>query len=276
MTSDSGFEPWPGAAYDGEAKPAPFAPQVIRHRPTRGVVVASGIAIALALGLGVGYLAQPDLAGPDTAARPMAPAPPGAQQGLIIQPGAPQAMAEATPHPTGKLEVLPPDMARAARQTAQASAPSAATVAARDVSDIAADPPSQPPVHLTPPPMTQAAPPAAYPSSPYPAAPYAARPYAAPAYPRMASVDGPCGGGLSRAAQMVCSDPDLSAADRELNRAYRRALRAGAIPPEQLRADQRDWLAAREDAARRSPRAVARLYDQRIDDLNSLADDEPD
>ena len=28
----------------------------------------------------------------------------------------------------------------------------------------------------------------------------------------------------------------------------------------------------REDAALRSPRALARLYDQRIDDLNAIAD----
>jgi uncharacterized protein len=78
----------------------------------------------------------------------------------------------------------------------------------------------------------------------------------------------------SLAAQMVCADPELSAADRELNQAYRRALRSG-VPPEQLRQDQRDWLAIREDAARRSPRAVASIYEQRIDELNEIADDGP-
>jgi uncharacterized protein YecT (DUF1311 family) len=77
-----------------------------------------------------------------------------------------------------------------------------------------------------------------------------------------------------RAAQMVCADPDLSAADRELNQAYRRALRSGAAP-EQLQQDQRDWLAIREDAARRSPRAVASIYEQRIDELNEIADEGP-
>lgn len=273
MTSDSGFEPWPGAAYDGEAKPAPFAPKAMAHRPTNRAVVASGVAIALVLGLGVGYLAQPDLGAPETAARPMAPAPPGAQQGLTIQPGAPQAMAAVAPRESGKLEVLPPDMARAARQTAQVSAPMAAPAAARDVSDIAADPPEAslpPPAHLAPPSMAQAAP-----RAPYPAPAYPNPSSPSQSYPRMAAADGPCGAGASRAAQMVCSDPDLSAADRALNRAYRRALRSGAMPPGQLRAEQQDWLSIREDAARRSPRALAGLYDQRIDELNALADDGP-
>ena len=83
-----------------------------------------------------------------------------------------------------------------------------------------------------------------------------------------------CGAGASRAAQMVCEDPDLAAADRELNQAYRRALRSGA-PVGQLREEQRDWLAIREDAARHSPRALANVYEQRIDDLNEIADDGP-
>lgn len=83
-----------------------------------------------------------------------------------------------------------------------------------------------------------------------------------------------CGTTASRAAQMVCDDPDLAAADRELNQAYRRALRSGA-PVDQLRAEQRDWLAIREDAARHSPRALASVYEQRIDDLNEIADDGP-
>jgi uncharacterized protein YecT (DUF1311 family) len=233
--------PTGGVTYHGYSAPAPVsaATGVAHHRPTRGVVVGAGIAIALALGLAVGLLAKPELdVASDTTARPMAPAAPGAQQGLTIQPGAVQAVA--TARPAGKLQVLPPDMAAAAARTAPAmSAPSAT----RDVSDVVADP-----------------------------APAAAP--APQAYPRLAAVDGPCAGG-GRAAEMVCSDPDLSAADRALNRAYRRAMRSGAIPPEQLRADQQDWLAAREDAARRSPGALARIYDRRIDELNRLADDGP-
>lgn len=86
----------------------------------------------------------------------------------------------------------------------------------------------------------------------------------------------PCAAAGGGAAHMVCADPDLAAADRELDRAYRRALRAGASP-EQLRTEQGDWLYIREQAARRSPRAVASLYEQRIDELNRIADDgDPD
>jgi uncharacterized protein len=69
---------------------------------------------------------------------------------------------------------------------------------------------------------------------------------------------------------MVCSDPALAAADRHLARAYQRALRFG-VPYDLLRAQQEDWLAVREEAARRSPRAVAGLYDQRIEQLNAMA-----
>jgi len=80
-----------------------------------------------------------------------------------------------------------------------------------------------------------------------------------------------CADTRSLADEMTCSDPGLTAADRQMVRAFRRAVRAGA-PYGQLRAEQNDWMAMREDAALRSPRALARLYDQRIDDLNALAD----
>jgi uncharacterized protein YecT (DUF1311 family) len=127
--------------------------------------------------------------------------------------------------PAGKLEVLPPDLARSATPPAAASAPVFA-------------PPGATPV------------------------------------PPLAAVEPACAAARSRAAQMVCGDPDLAAADRALNQAYRRALRSGAAP-EQLRQDQFDWLAIREDAARRSPQAVASIYEQRIDELNQIAEDGP-
>ena len=38
-----------------------------------------------------------------------------------------------------------------------------------------------------------------------------------------------------------------------------------------LQAEQNNWMAIREEAARRSPRAVAALYDQRIEQLNAMA-----
>jgi uncharacterized protein len=69
---------------------------------------------------------------------------------------------------------------------------------------------------------------------------------------------------------MVCADPELAAADRRLNRAYERAIQAG-VPRRYLRAEQDDWLSIREQAARRSPRAVANIYDQRIAELNDMA-----
>lgn len=94
------------------------------------------------------------------------------------------------------------------------------------------------------------------------------------AAPQTAAGDPACASAHGRAAQLVCADPELAAVDRALNQAYRRALRSGASPDE-LRADQRDWLAAREDAARRSPRTLADLYAQRIEELNQLAEDGP-
>ncbi|MGZ3403303.1 MAG: lysozyme inhibitor LprI family protein [Phenylobacterium sp.] len=250
MSSYPGFrslaDPSDDGLYPGYAAPsatlAPPPVASVSHRPTRGVVVAGGIAIALGLGLAVGFMARPELdTASDIPARPMSAAAPGAQQGLTIQPGAPQAVA--TVKPSGKLQVLPPEMAGAAR-TIPAAAPSAAAPAAvRDVSDVVREPASAPP----------------------PA------PRVDPPYPRFAAAEGACAGGA--AAQMVCADPELGAADRALNQAYRRALRSGAVPPDELRADQQDWLAIREDAARRSPRALARAYDRRIDELNELADD---
>ena len=249
-------EPWRGATNSGYsmpiAPPAP-APAAAYRRPIPGAVVAGGVAIALIAGLAVGYFAQPDAGAFDTVRKPMAPAPPGAQQGLMIEPGAPQTVAAAVPRPTGKLQVLPPDMAQAARRAAPAPSATAPS-AVRDVSDVVADPTPAP--YVAPPPL---------PAQAFPQA----------SYPRMAALSGPCVGAASRAAQMVCSDPDLSAADQAMTRAYRRALRSGSMPPEQVRAEQRDWLAAREDAARRSPRALARIYEQRIDDLNEIADDGP-
>jgi uncharacterized protein YecT (DUF1311 family) len=77
------------------------------------------------------------------------------------------------------------------------------------------------------------------------------------------------------AEQAVCADPQLADDDRRLARAYRRALRSGA-DPEDLRQEQRDWIAIREDAARHSPQALAQVYGQRIQDLNRIADEASD
>uniref|UniRef100_UPI0035AE25B3 lysozyme inhibitor LprI family protein n=1 Tax=Phenylobacterium sp. TaxID=1871053 RepID=UPI0035AE25B3 len=66
-------------------------------------------------------------------------------------------------------------------------------------------------------------------------------------------------------------DPELAAADRRLARAYNRAVASG-VPARALRAEQDDWLSIRDDAARRSPDAVASVYEQRIRELNDLAE----
>ncbi len=74
------------------------------------------------------------------------------------------------------------------------------------------------------------------------------------------------------ADQLVCEDPALSRADTRMRLAYARALKAGALPRRDLRNAQLDWLSTREAAARRSPFEVRSLYEQRIDELNALAD----
>lgn len=73
----------------------------------------------------------------------------------------------------------------------------------------------------------------------------------------------------------VCGDPDLAVKDRELARAYDRALGASPAGAGQIERTQRDWRAAR-DACARNPgaaleRCVARAYDTRIVELRALA-----
>jgi uncharacterized protein len=70
--------------------------------------------------------------------------------------------------------------------------------------------------------------------------------------------------------QMVCGDARLARLDRRLNRAFERAVESG-VPYRELRDEQDDWLGIREDAAHRSPDAVASVYRQRIAELNDLA-----
>lgn len=91
---------------------------------------------------------------------------------------------------------------------------------------------------------------------------------AEPAGREQASFD--CRRAASYAEEMVCSDPALAAADRHLARAFQRAMRLG-VPYDLLTAEQNNWMMAREEAARRSPRAVAAIYDQRIEQLNAMA-----
>lgn len=73
------------------------------------------------------------------------------------------------------------------------------------------------------------------------------------------------------AREMVCSDRELAAMDRRMKQAYSAALAAGA-PENELAADQADWLDIREEAAHRSRRSVANIYNQRIEELRAAAD----
>jgi colicin import membrane protein len=69
---------------------------------------------------------------------------------------------------------------------------------------------------------------------------------------------------------LVCADPGLSAAQRQLARAYQGA-RAAGVPDEQLEIGQQRWLAARSAAAREAPWAVRDVYMARIAELNGQA-----
>ena len=225
MTDPTG-QPW-GGVYNGFSAAAPQANPVARAKSwpiPKAMTVGIGVGGALALGLLVGLFAKPDLGASRTGAAATAPmravTPASATMPVVVNPATPEAPLAVKSN--GKLEVLPPDMARAAQSPLLPVTASLAPQAA----------------------------------------------------PQTAAGDPACAAVHGRAAQLVCADPELAAADRALNQAYRRALRSGAAPDE-LRADQRDWLAAREDAARRSPRTVADLYAQRIEELNQLAEDSP-
>lgn len=71
---------------------------------------------------------------------------------------------------------------------------------------------------------------------------------------------------------IVCADPSLAAADRQLSRAYREAEAAG-VPAWQLKQQQQRWLAARAAAAREAPWAVHDVYLARIAELNDMTRD---
>ena len=69
---------------------------------------------------------------------------------------------------------------------------------------------------------------------------------------------------------LVCADPSLGAADRQLSRAYQDARNAG-VSEAQLQHQQQRWLAARSAAAREAPWAVHDVYLARIAELNGQA-----
>ena len=71
---------------------------------------------------------------------------------------------------------------------------------------------------------------------------------------------------------LVCADPNLGAADRQLARAYQSA-RAAGVPDAQLRQQQQRWRLARASMAREAPWAVHDVYLARIAELNGQARD---
>lgn len=239
-------EPLSGGTYNGFSGPVGLRidPPPPRRSNTRKLLLG-GIAGAVGLGLVFGFLARPDFGDDGRAREPMKPVTtasdgmPGQVVDIEINAPPPAVVA-----PSGApLEVLSPEMVRAAPQNVRVAGPA-------------------PPVPVV--------------RAPVPV-PGAAR---EPAFAeRSESRIGPtrpsfdCDYARSRSEQLVCSDSQLAQADRRLNRAYNRAIRAG-VPPRELRAEQDDWLAIREDAARRSPDAVADVYEQRIRELNSLSWDD--
>jgi uncharacterized protein YecT (DUF1311 family) len=241
MPADRFGEPWSGAIYNGFSGASGAPPPPPRRGLSRGAIIGGAAAAAVALGLAAGFAFRPDqraLSIDD----PRAEAQVRTHMPIQVDPPPPPSP---LPRPAGKLEVLDPATAQAARAAQPAWTP------ARDTHAAAVPPPE-------PSPMIGVV----------------------PASPPRVAVPRPdplarCAGASSRAEALVCADPQLAAYDRDLNSAYRRALRSGAVSPEDLRADQRDWLDDRERAARRSPEAMAGLYAQRIEELNRIADDGP-
>jgi uncharacterized protein YecT (DUF1311 family) len=211
----------------------------VPRRPAYVLPVVGAACLCL-MGLTLGVVARPRLAAisaPKPAPmRPVSPQPdaqmPGAQMKVMVLAPALAPVPAAAPR-ADRLDVLP------ASQRPGASVASAPPT------------PRLSPLKVSPP------------------APTATDPVIADSPPARPRADADCSGAHSAAEAMVCADPDLARADRRLTRAYRAAARSG-VPLGQLRAEQDDWLAIREDAAQRSPRAVAQIYDQRIEELESM------
>lgn len=238
--------------YDDEEPPLTMEPREEPPPPPRRsgrALLLGGIAVACVLGAVIGVMARPQLIGMGTKPPP-AIAAPERQMDIVTDRMDPEPPPPA-PVPSERLETLPPDMAAAAPRPPPAAEPEWP----RDTSI---------------PPLSPRAPDA--PEAPWaPEAPVARDPAWRGPTARAERPSFDCSRTRSQAEDMVCSDPALAASDRQMARAFQRALRAG-VPPGQLRAEQNDWLDIRDDAARRSPRALAAVYDQRIEELNAMAD----
>jgi uncharacterized protein YecT (DUF1311 family) len=222
-----------------------------------------GVAGAVALGAVLGVVARPDLIGEPAK---MQPARPPAE---VTAPTIPQVQVMVRDQAEGETAAAPAPPPEDAPETQVATAPQA-----RPSQPRAAEPP---PPRLRPPAQVAIAP--VRPPEPPPRSAPAPRdpPREAPLYasrtepaPPRARPSFDCRYASTRSEELVCADPQLAAADRRLARAYEQAIAAG-VPRRYLRAEQDDWLAIREEAARRSPRAVANIYDQRTAELNDMA-----
>lgn len=219
-----------------------------RHRASRRGL-ALGVGGAVALGAVLGLVARPELIGEPQKMQPARP--PAEAPALTI----PQMQVMVRETPDGEAAAPPADDGG----RGLATAPPASTA-------------ERAPPSVAPPPEVAVAP-APAPPSPPPALRELARPRYADLRepeppPVRPSFDCRYAGSLSE--EMVCADPQLADADRRMARAYDRALAAG-VPRRYLRAEQDDWMAIREQAARRSPRAVADIYEQRTAELNDMA-----
>jgi uncharacterized protein YecT (DUF1311 family) len=97
----------------------------------------------------------------------------------------------------------------------------------------------------------------------------AAQTAAAPA--RMATACDTSGG---QRETLICASPAIAADDREMRRAYQRALDVG-VERNSLKASQARWSVTSEFAAQRSAADLAAAYHRRIGELNALAANEP-
>lgn len=276
-----------GLGDDAPHRPRPRQPPRKRRRNTRRRdMVVGGVVLSLGLGIMAGAVILPEMR-PELTARSSAPAPrpalrvapppqlaplqPAPNQSVLpasvpVAPVLPQAPPTADAPPA---EAAPPMAAPAPASAPPVAAPPAA--ARRTRIAVAPTPPKTAPLPETGGRL-------ALPRDAATPTPAPARPPAVVAPPRAAQTTASfdCANAEpATAEQMVCSDPELAAADRELAQAYGRAMRSGAVDPQDLDLDQRDWAALREGAARHSRKALASVYAHRIDELNEIADDGP-
>jgi uncharacterized protein YecT (DUF1311 family) len=253
-------EPRSWAAADAWGEPLTFhAAEPAEPAPERGrsawPMAAVGVAVLAAFGGGY-LLARSD--GPP----PTATAPRPVTEAAAMAAAEPMNLEVAKPTPipvpplssTAKLEVLP------------ANPGPVASLAPRPLPPLR----ESPLLRIAPaPPVVQA--PAQPPPAPREVAEAAPPRDAAAVEPAPVRTSFDCRDAPTPARAMVCRDGGLAAMDRRMKQAYAAALASGA-PEEELAADQRDWLAIREEAARYSRRSVANIYRQRIDELEAMSD----